>query len=169
MGKIGTGPNLTHLRDELEYDVNTGIFTWKVSTGSASPGKEAGCINGRGYIIINVRTVLHLAHRLAWMYISGEWPDKYVDHINGNRSDNRFINLRLADFNQNCMNKKRTKKNKSGVKGVSPCKQTGRWRASIQVNGIEKMLGRFETIEEAAAAYKKAALAAFGEFANYDR
>lgn len=128
--------------------------------------REAGTADGRGYRYVQFQGEHHLVHRVAWFLYYGEWPDKTVDHINGNRSDNRITNLRLATISENGYNRKTPQNNTSGFKGVSF--HRGLWQAQISVSGKNKFLGRFASREEAAAAYGKSALQYHGEFANLD-
>ena len=107
------------------------------------------------------------AHRLAWFFVYGEWPQKQIDHINGNKSDNRISNLRLATASQNLSNKGITKSNTSGYKGVSFNRTKKKWMASIKVNKKSINLGYFLTPEEASEAYKAAAIKHHGEFASW--
>lgn len=160
------------LRQLLDYDPKTGIFTWRMSTGSrAVAGSKAGSRNGGrdGYIRIMVSKRVYLAHRLAWLHTHGEWPEDQIDHRNGARDDNRLSNLRLATNSQNGANKRRYANNRSGAKGVYWRGQRGKWTADIQVNGNRKNLGLFTTKEAAAEAYRQAAEAVFGEFACANR
>lgn len=103
-------------------------------------------------------------HRL----IMGATKGQDVDHINGNTLDNRRENLRLSTRSENNMNKGKQRNNKSGYKGVYFCKWTNRWAAQIVVNRKKKLIGRFDTPEEAHEAYKAAALELHGEFARVD-
>lgn len=105
-----------------------------------------------------------LAHRVAWMLYYGEWPSDMIDHINGVKTDNRIKNLRQADMSKNKMNVGLTSANTSGYKGVSWCKRTGKWRASITLEGKYKSLGYYFTPDEAHCAYRKAAEVLHGEF-----
>jgi hypothetical protein len=107
-----------------------------------------------------------LAHRVAWLYMTGEWPAGDIDHINNNRSDNRFSNLRPATRSLNIANSTKKKSNSSGFKGVSFSKANRKWFAKITVNYRQQSLGYFNTPQEAHAAYVHAAREAFGEFAN---
>jgi hypothetical protein len=157
--------DLSVLSNLLKYDRDTGRFTWKVArTNKIKVGDEAGCLIG-GYRIINVGYIDYRAHQLAWLFSYGEWPSKDIDHINGVRDDNRIANLRLATPTENARNQRKGKRNTSGFKGVSFCKKTQKWSAHIQANGKSRRLGRFETPEEAHAAYCTAAKEFFGEFA----
>ncbi len=98
--------------------------------------------------------------------ITGEWPNKLIDHIDGDPSNNRFANLRMATFSQNSANSRVHSINASGRKGVFWHKQCGKWMASITIFGKQKHLGLFDEIEDAANAYDRAARDAFGEFAR---
>lgn len=142
------------------------IFTYDANTGELlQHGKSAGYIMGRGYRLLSVNKQRIYAHRLIWCLMTGEWPTLEIDHVNQNKSDNRWNNLRLASRRNNARNQGITAKNTSGFKGVSFHKRTGRWRADIQLNGAQKSLGSFESPEVAHLAYSKAARQYFGEFA----
>lgn len=144
--------NLTaaYLRSLLRYDESTGEFTWIVGQRT---GMKAGCIVSTGYIKINIDKVTYLAHRLAWLYMHGEWPKHHIDHRNGNGSDNRFLNLRDGSQQFNTQNKRRAQSNSTtGILGVS-FHHTGKYRARVGLNGKEIHLGVFDTIEEAQAAH----------------
>ena len=156
-----------HLRSILNYDPDTGVFTWRQKTGpTAKIGAVAGGVNKRGYWYIRVGGSKQLAHRLAWLYMVGEWPTTDIDHLNLNKTDNRWDNLRAATDAQNKANSALYSNNLSGFKGVSrrPCGY--KWRARIQVNKTLKNLGDFSSPELAHAAYLKAAEEFFGEFAR---
>ena len=157
----------------LDYDQATGDFVWRVRRGrSALAGSIAGRVSkaardgGGGYRWIGVDGKEYLAHRLAWLYVTGEHPENEVDHRNTIRDDNRFSNLRLADDTQNMANKSLQSNNTTGFKGVSLNKATGKYVASIQKDGRYKYLGLHKTPEMAHAAYVSAAKQLFGEFAR---
>lgn len=151
----------------LDYDPATGSFTWRENRGgTARRGGRAGSINVLGYVDIGVSGRRCLGHRLAWLYVHGAWPPHEIDHINGNPADNRIANLRLATRTQNVRNTRRRHDNSSGVKGVYWIARCGKWRADIRVAGKGKHLGYFNRIEDAAAAYERAAAKHFGEFAR---
>jgi len=140
------------VRDLLDYDRATGALTWKESRGRVSRGQEAGGIGGHGYKILHIDGKAYHAHRIAWLHVHGRLPPKHLDHIDGDRSNNRFENLREVSNAENQQNLKRARSHsKTGTLGVSIHK--GRWRAQIVVSGKAKHLGRFATREEAAAAY----------------
>lgn len=114
-----------------------------------------------------INGVRYQASHLAWLYVKGEMPSKAIDHINGIRSDNRIINLREATLSQNAMNRIKAANNTSGYKGVSFHKQSGKWQASIKINGKQKYLGLFLSQKQAHNAYVNAAKVIFGEFSKF--
>jgi hypothetical protein len=153
------------LRELLDYEPQTGRFFWKVKTARCVHiGDLAGAIERNGYRRITFGKQRFLAHRLAWLYVSGEWPLGDIDHVNGNKDDNRIENLRAATVAQNAMNKKMVKTNKVGFKGV--CLVGGRYQASIKRDGKSIYLGLHDTPEAAHAAYVEKANEIFGEFAR---
>ena len=152
-------PELTveYLRELLHYSPETGIFTWKVRTSRrVKIGDITGCPGGAGYLQIRIQSRLHKAHRLAWLYTYGNWPEDQIDHINRNRSDNRISNLRDVSNKQNMQNAGKRGDNKSGHPGVDWHKQNSKWRARIMHNQKDIHLGCFTDIEEAIAARKAA-------------
>jgi hypothetical protein len=149
------------LRELLHYDPETGIFTRKISitlSKQFKAGDVAGGIDkSLGYIVISVENARYRAHRLAWFYVYGVWPVHGVDHINGIRNDNRLSNLREANKSQNGQNVHKCRSSSSsGVLGVTQIKKTGRWQATITIDGKVKYLGRFLTSEDARTAYLSA-------------
>ena len=158
--------SLDRLRSVLTFEPNTGIFRWRIpiSKKSNEIGAKAGCINANGYVFIRVGCRQYLAHRLAWLYSHGEWPNAIVDHINGDRSDNRIDNLRLANKSLNGANAALSKRNRVGIKGVY--QRNNRWAAQIRGNGRNLWLGTYDTPQAAQAAYLTAAKEFFGEFAR---
>lgn len=161
-------PNIDHLRQLLHYDPETGVVTWlKSTTNSVKAGRPVGNINAGGYIELRVAGHRTYAHRIAWALAHGTWPNQ-IDHINGDRSDNRLCNLRHADFYTNARNRRRSQSvNKSGFKGVCFDKSRNKWIAQIEANHIKYHLGRFDTPEKAHEAYKEAAAKLHGIFANH--
>lgn len=159
------------VRAMLNYDPATGVFTWRVRPSfNVEAGSIAGSIkpekDGRRYRQIRILNRIYLAHRLAWFYVHSEWPTDVIDHINSDGLDNRMSNLRSASLTQNHANKRQQSNNTSGVKGVSWNKAAGKWRAHIQLQGTQLYLGSFADKADAAEAYRRAAIEAFGEFAN---
>jgi hypothetical protein len=148
------------VKEMLLYDLNTGVFTWKVDfKNMLRIGDVAGSIHPvKFYRTIRISGKGYMAHRLAWLYVHGDWPKKQIDHINRNRDDNRISNLRDIDGFENMQNRMAQKNSKSGVKGVSWSKRIKRWTAQIEKQGISKHLGVFKTIQEAEAAYLSAAI-----------
>lgn len=147
------------LQELLEYAPETGVFTWKVSLNSRGrAGSPAGCLNSDGYVCIGIRGKLYVAHRLAFLYMLGNFPEQQADHINGIRTDNRWANLRQLTLKENTQNRRRappTNKS-SGVLGVTKNAKGLPWRARIKVDGKKVGLGSFATLEEASAAYVEA-------------
>lgn len=145
----------TLLKEKLNYDPITGIFTWKQGKyKNKQAGTVAGKLPNQGYIRININKKEYKAHRLAWLYMYGEFPPKHLDHINRNREDNSINNLRLATDSVNSKNQTIYKNNSTGFHGVTS--HGDRWRARINVNGKKIHLGVFDTIEEAAQCRKRA-------------
>lgn len=143
------------LREILSYDTESGVFVWKVSRGPLNAGMKAGSVDTRGHLQICIDRRLYQAHRLAWLYVNGKWPNKHIDHINGDKTDNRIANLRDVTHAVNLQNQRRApSSNKtSGLLGVSWKKANLRWCAQIQVNDKKMHLGLFDTAEAAHAAY----------------
>lgn len=141
--------------ERLNYDPDTGVFLWAISPCQRmKAGDVAGGVNNEGYVNIEIKGRAYKAHRLAWLVVTGEWPRKHVDHINGRRDDNRFCNLREASRKENGQNRRLNKNNNSGHIGVYQ-NPNGTWRAQIKA-GTQIYLGQFDTAEEAAAAYVEA-------------
>jgi hypothetical protein len=148
------------LKSILHYNPDTGLFTRIIGRNA---GKVVGYKEYDGYIRISIDGVKHRAHRLAWNYMFGEIPDdKLIDHINGNVSDNRIENLRLADFRTNAFNRKIGKNNTSGYKGVCKCRNA--WRAEAHIGGVHYILGIRDTPEEAHELYKDFVKEHHGDF-----
>lgn len=147
----------TYLKELLDYSPDTGFFRWKVAlTNSIKIGMVAGGNHRKGYGVIVINKKAYLSHRLAWLYMTGSFPIDCLDHINRNRYDNRFINLRLATRALNTQNRAIGKNNKTGFLGVSYRKDSGKYRAEIDLNKKTIVLGSFLTPQEASNAYLKA-------------
>lgn len=163
------GITAAQLRAILHYDPLTGIFKRIVPTKGCSKSANqncAGSLKPSGYVCINISGVRYRLHRLAWLYMTGEHPTAQVDHINGNRSDNRWGNLRLATNQQNQANAKKPKNNTSGYKGVYWSKQHRKWVAKLNFGKQQIYLGFYKNPKDAHGAYVAAAKSYFGEFAR---
>ena len=141
------------LRDLVDYDKESGIFRWRIARPKAPIGAKCGCVNKTlGYAFIGVDKRTYLAHRLAFLHVLGEWPVEIVDHINGDRADNRWANLRMASRKLNAENLRKPRPaNKVGLLGVT--KIGKRFQAAISIGGKQVKLGYFDTPDEAAMAY----------------
>lgn len=141
------------LRELVNYDPSTGIFTRRRIVGKVGRiGDVIGC-KSQGRLEISVDGKIYFAHRLAWLYMTGKWPEFTIDHIDGNPLNNRFCNLR--DVPQKINNHNiRKPRGKSGIIGVH--KRFNKWRAEIVTDGKSVFIGSFNTAEEARAAYVEA-------------
>lgn len=145
------------LKELFTYDPNTGYFTRNISTKGTNAGERAGTITVKGYISIGVDGKHYLAHRLAFLYMTGEWPKEHVDHKNEIKIDNTWENLRDCTRSENFKNTGARKNSKTGVKGVSKTK-TGYL--------VMFCVGTYKTLEEAKDAYAKMAILYHGEFVH---
>lgn len=148
----------------LDYDPTSGHFTWKIKRRGKNIGVPAGYLEKTGYRRIRIYGKPYNAHRLAWLYTHGKWPQGVIDHIDGNRDNNRINNLREATLTQNQYNRRVKCTSSTGRKGVSLARREGRYQSQITIGGVKKFIGYFDTIEEGVCAYNKAAIAAQGEF-----
>lgn len=152
------------LKELLHYDADTGVFTWIANT--IRIGRVAGGLDKNGYVLIHIDGKRRKAHRLAWLYINGEFPTQYIDHVTCIRSDNRLSNLREASKSENEHNRHKYSNNKAGFKGVSWHAASQKWQSCIKVNGKQKHLGLFDVAEIAHKAYCEAAKELHGNFAK---
>lgn len=162
--------DLTHAQAAklFTFDPETGVLYRKFEWGPWKAGSVAGTVNKKnGYVIVSVGTEVrrtYRAHRLAWLLHYGAWPPDEIDHINGDRADNRIVNLRAATPGQNLANKQGRR---AGLKGAYPM-ANGRWRSAIGKNDRFQHLGVFDTEEEAHEAFVAAAKVRYGAFARAD-
>lgn len=154
----------SRLKELLHYEPTTGLFRWKQDRGGMMVGDVAGVVNDNGYIRISIDRKRYYAHRLAFLFMEGQFPPNQVDHINMNRADNGWENLRKASISENMHNREIRSHSRVGVKGVSK-NQVG-YMARIRIEGRVIYLGNFRTKEEAGDAYAKAANDLVGKFAR---
>jgi HNH endonuclease len=153
------------LREILHYDPETGIFLWRVAMyQKVQPGDLAGTFS-HGYWQIGIDYKQYRAHRLAWLYMTGRWPRKNIDHKDKDRAHNAWANLREATHSQNSINMNVRRDSKSKKTGVDWRPAKGKWRARITVGGVTFCLGHYVDFEPAKAARIAAEVKYFGEFA----
>lgn len=161
--------NHARLLQLLHYDPDTGIFRWIVKPAQrVKIGDIAGSVDAGGYIVIEITGKNYKAHRLAWFYMTGEWPSCDVDHRDGVPSNNTWTNLREAAGSVNHVNTAIYKSNTSGVKGVSWHKVSGKWVASIGHNKRSIHLGCFDNMDDAIRARYEAEKLYHGEHSRYN-
>lgn len=157
------------LREVLDYDPYLGIFIWKNKTakniiiGSIAGGKRPS----DGYWRIGIDGERYVSHRLAWLYMTGAQPPEYIDHVDNNRANNRWDNLRATTWTQNLRNMKMHKDNATGLKGVSYDKRHLKWYGQIKHDGKKHFLGYFDCPAAASFAYQIEADKHFGEFSRW--
>jgi hypothetical protein len=157
----------TEIKSLFEYCPETGILFWKEAPKykPTLKGKTVGCKDSAGYLVTRRKGRNYYIHRLIWFYVHGYWPE-YIDHINGDRSDNRIENLRECSNQQNNNNKGKPKSNTSGYKGVTWDKRSNRWVAQIQVGEFHIHLGSFKDKNQASEAYRQSAIKYQGDFVH---
>jgi hypothetical protein len=179
-------PSKEYLNECFAYNPTTGALLWRhrpvshfsktekytaefncLRFNSRYAGKSAGSFDNYGYLKVGLNYKKQKVHRIVWKLITGIEPDNQIDHINGNKSDNRKENLREANHSENGMNTGKKSNNTSGFKGVYWNKKQKKWLAKIEYGYHQKALGSFETPEEAHNAYCLAAKEYHGKFANY--
>lgn len=164
---------LTHSRlmEVISYDAQMGLFFWLGKTCSKHNNFKGGApidtTDNKGYLSVKIDGVRYRLHTLAWLYVHGQYPENFIDHINGCKSDNRFCNLREVTGSQNQWNTSLRADNTSGVKGVSWKKDVGKWRARCAKNGKTFELGYFTTVEEAKQVIQKFREENHGEYHNH--
>ena len=170
---IADGLSPDQLRASLDYHPESGLFFWRDREGSKAKKIHAGQLAGHrcprlGYVLLRLDKRLYRAHRLAWLYMTGKWPNGLIDHIDGNGLNNAWTNLREATPTENNINRPAPRRNTSGLKGASWSKTNRRWLAHISHDGTAYHLGFFDTAQEAHAAYLGAAKILHGPFARTD-
>lgn len=144
------------LKELLHYNPETGIFVNLKTRGGAIKGSKAGCLHINGYHQIKISGVCYTAHRLAWLYMTGEWPENQIDHINHIRNDNKWANLRDATAKENSRNRTLSPNSTSGVCGVSWINKSKKWQSKIRVNSKHIYIGSYADKFEAICARKSA-------------
>lgn len=159
MSEAHSSPTQARIKTLLHYDQDSGRFTWRENRSNVKAGAVAGCLALNGYILIRIDRKLSLAHRLAWIYCNGDGDTPaLIDHINGDKTDNRIENLRAATKVMNGQNRRTAQSNNksSGMLGVAYISHTRKFTAYIDKNGKRKYLGLFEKKEDAHNAYLRA-------------
>ena len=164
-----------YLRNALDYDPDTGLLRWKYR-GDMPAAWNARYVGTpafqskepRGYLAGRIHRSAYRTHRVVWAIVHGEWPVGYIDHINGDRSDNRIANLRVVNASENRRNSAMPERNTSGCIGVTWNKQCGKWQAQMKIQKKPIYLGVYENFEEAVAA-RKAAEKQYGFHSNHGR
>lgn len=160
-----------YLHSILDYDPDTGVFRWRrrddlpVQWNGKWAGNIAGSPSSSGHILIGISRSKYCAHRLAWLYMTGELPSE-IDHINADKTDNRFSNLRIATRAQNNANKRVQRNSRTGVKGVS--KFRNKYRAQMWIDNKHIHIGVFDTLEQAKEAHAAAYTKLHGQFARIE-
>jgi len=161
-----------YLHSIMNYDPETGIFTWKWredkpnNVNSAFAGKDMGSITGADYLQLTIDYKTYPAAVIAWIYMKGVWPNGKMDHKNRDTMDNRFDNLRDSTDSQNGYNKKIPENNTTGFKGVCYDKSRDKYIVYITADKKRHFIGRFDTPQDAHAAYCEAAKRLHGDFAR---
>lgn len=159
--------NADDARKYLDYDPATGVMRWKIWPRTGRPnGREVLTTSAQGYRIVRIMGKQYRVHRVAWLMMYGKWPPELLDHANGNRTDNRLVNLREANRFENNRNRVTSQNNTSGFKGVTWHKYAKKWRAQIKAERKWRHLGYFDDAKEAYGAYCTAAKELHGEFAR---
>jgi hypothetical protein len=172
-------PSLAYVQQRLSYDQKTGKFTWLPrpleqfadeakgrSWNTRYAGKTAGFNHAKGYRQIAIDDMKFMEHRVAWLMVFGSLPPADIDHIDGNRSNNRIANLRAATRAENLWNAQMSRSNTSGAKGVGWDTSRGKFEAHITYRYKKHHLGRFDTFDEALEARREAAKRFYGVFAR---
>jgi HNH endonuclease len=162
------------LREILTYNPQSGFFVRKTMVGSrGAVGQIVGSLHHSGYLHVWIGKYQYLLHRLVWLWMTGDWPVEQIDHINGDKSDNRWSNLRAATHGQNKRNSRLSKNSTSGYVGVSYFRSNRRWYSYLTLNGKKVFVGFFKNAIDAAAcrnvhsAYLCDSFARLNDMSNY--
>lgn len=157
--------------DELSsvfaYEPVSGLIVRRIVRGRHAANVRVGTVDGKGYLNVNYKGRFILLHRLAWFLTHKSLP-RFIDHMNGDKCDNRIGNLRPCTMSQNMSNVVMYSHNKSGYKGVSQNSKSGKWHAQVKIHGKQTYLGRTDSPHEAALLYNAHAIDVFGEFASFN-
>lgn len=153
--KLKAGPSHQRLWELFTYSPGTGILAWKTRKGGRLAGTRAGNVERSGYRVVKLDDQIFKEHRIIWAYCTGEWPAVEIDHVDGDKTNNRVSNLRTVTRNGNAQNL-RGGRGKSPLLGAHWNTEAGRWRSKIVADGKQKFLGYFSTPEEAHEAYLRA-------------
>lgn len=145
--------NQTRLKEVFEYSPENGTLTRRLKQTGTAKGSISGSTSSEGYLVTSVDGKVYKCHRLAWLYMTGEWPQGQIDHINGIRSDNRFENLRDVTKQTNIENQRKSQRSNKSTGVLGTFKNGKKFAARISHNNIKIYLGVFCTLEEASAAY----------------
>lgn len=160
-------PSREYLASLFAYEPDTGNLIRIQSRPGVTVGDIAGCVDDQGYVKVYIDRRAYLVHRIVWILVHGEWPSGEIDHINGNKADNRIANLRVCSRHENQRNTKMRKDNSSGVKGVVWDKRINAWFAQVALNGKTFYGGSFKDLEDAKRAAIELRNRLHGEFANH--
>ena len=161
MNKLLTQEKLKSL---LTYVPETGQFFWNESGKGREESLIAGTLLATGYTHIMIEGERYVAHRLAWLYMTGFFPKEELDHIDRNKSNDAWVNLREATRSQNAMNQRTRTDNTSGHKGICWDKQKNKWKVQISTKGVSRIQKHFVDFDEAVAFYESTASVLFGQF-----
>lgn len=163
---------MEEFRNVLDYSPDSGKLFWKENTLHSSywnkkyANKEAGCISSDGYVVITYRGKTYKAHRIAWFLLTGKIPDKFIDHINMIKSDNRAVNLREATVAQNAANRVTQKNSTTKCKGVGYRKDINKWYSRIGFRGKTYFLGYVDSMSEAKRRYDEKAKSFYSDYSR---
>ena len=143
----------TRLKEVFDYDPLTGLFIRRLKQPGVKQGSVSGSLSNEGYLVTSVDSKVYKCHRLAWLYMTGAWPAGQIDHINGNRSDNRFDNLRDVAKQQNVENQRKAQRSNKSTNALGTWKNGSGFAARISHGNSKIHLGTFKTLAEAQAAY----------------